>query len=81
MSKELRTSVKIGRMEMKNPVTTASGTFGSGLDMTDYVDLNRLGAITIKGTTLTQRDGTLPPQNRRVTLGYSRIGWLGKSGR
>lgn len=62
MSKELRTSVKIGRMEMKNPVTTASGTFGSGLDMTDYVDLNRLGAITIKGTTLTQRDGTLPPR-------------------
>lgn len=54
--------VKIGSMEMKNPVTTGSGTFGSGLQMTDYVDLNRLGAITIKGTTLTARPGNVPPR-------------------
>lgn len=55
-------NVRIGGLEMKNPVTTGSGTFGSGLQMTDYVDLRRLGAITIKGTTLTPRNGTLPPR-------------------
>ncbi len=54
--------VNIGGVEMKNPVTTGSGTFGSGIQMTDYVDLNRLGAITIKGTTLTPRPGNLPPR-------------------
>lgn len=59
-------------MEWKNPVTTGSGTFGSGLTMTDYVDLNRLGAITIKGTTLTARPGNLPPrmiETRSAVLG------------
>ena len=55
-------SVRIGSLIMKNPVTTGSGTFGSGLQMTDYVDLRRLGAITIKGTTLTPRDGNPPPR-------------------
>jgi dihydroorotate dehydrogenase (NAD+) catalytic subunit len=59
---KIKTVVKIGNVEMKNPVTTGSGTFGSGLQMTDYVDLNRLGAITIKGTTLTARPGNLPPR-------------------
>lgn len=68
MSK-VNTTVKIGNMTMKNPVTTASGTFGSGLQMTDYVDLNRLGAITIKGTTLEARDGVLPPRIAEVPSG------------
>lgn len=65
-------SVKIGKSIWKNPVTTGSGTFGSGLTMTDYVDLNRLGAITIKGTTLTARPGNLPPrmiESRECVLG------------
>lgn len=53
-------SVKIGNVVMQNPVTDASGTFGSGIQMKDYVDLNRLGAITIKGTTLEARPGNLP---------------------
>jgi dihydroorotate dehydrogenase (NAD+) catalytic subunit len=60
--RKVNTTVKIGSMTMKNPVTTASGTFGSGLQMTDYVDLNRLGAITIKGTTLEARSGNMPPR-------------------
>ncbi len=60
--RKINTEVTIGRVTMKNPVTTGSGTFGSGLQMTDYVDLRRLGAITIKGTTLTPRDGTVPPR-------------------
>ncbi|WP_372846318.1 dihydroorotate dehydrogenase [Pontiella sp.] len=42
-------SIKIGSMEMKNPVTVASGTFGYGPEYAELVDLNRLGAITVKG--------------------------------
>ncbi len=42
-------SIKIGSMVMKNPVTVASGTFGYGPEYADLVDLNRLGAITVKG--------------------------------
>ncbi len=41
--------IKIGSMEMKNPVTVASGTFGYGPEYAELVDLNRLGAITVKG--------------------------------
>ena len=62
-------AVRIGKLEMKNPVTTASGTFGSGALMTDYVDLNRLGAITIKGTTIDRRIGTPPPRIMEVAGG------------
>lgn len=65
-------AVNIGGVQMKNPVTTGSGTFGSGLEMVEYVDLNRLGAITIKGTTLTPRPGNLPPrvvEARSATIG------------
>ncbi|MCD7778360.1 MAG: dihydroorotate dehydrogenase [Clostridiales bacterium] len=43
------TRVKIAGIEVKNPVTTASGTFGSGREFSDFVDLNRLGAVTVKG--------------------------------
>lgn len=42
-------SVKIAGVEWKNPVTVASGTFGSGAEFADFVDLNRLGAVTTKG--------------------------------
>ncbi len=42
-------SVNIAGVELKNPVTVASGTFGSGMEYGDYVDLNRLGAVTTKG--------------------------------
>lgn len=45
-------AVKIGKIEMKNPVTVASGTFGFGKEMADFYDLSRLGAITVKGTSL-----------------------------
>lgn len=42
-------AVKIAGVEWKNPVTTASGTFGSGQEFSEYVDLNKLGAVTTKG--------------------------------
>lgn len=61
MSK-VNTAVNIGGLKMKNPVTTASGTFGSGLEMREYVDLTKLGAITVKGTTLEPRPGNLQPR-------------------
>ena len=44
--------VEIGRIRMKNPVTVGSGTFGFGQEMADFYDLSRLGAITVKGTSL-----------------------------
>ncbi len=43
------TSVKICGVEMKNPVTVASGTFGSGLEFSEFVDISKLGAVTTKG--------------------------------
>ena len=49
MSKEINMSVNIVGVEWKNPVTVASGTFGSGAEFEEFVDLNRLGAVTTKG--------------------------------
>lgn len=45
----MNTSVTLAGVTFKNPVTTASGTFGSGMEYSDYVDLSRLGAVTTKG--------------------------------
>lgn len=54
--------VKIGSLELKNPVMVASGTFGSGEEYGNLVDLNRLGAIVTKSITLKPRDGNPPPR-------------------
>ena len=45
----IRTSVNLAGVELKNPVMTASGTFGSGAEYSEFVDLNRLGAVVTKG--------------------------------
>ncbi len=58
----MNTEVNLGGIVMKNPVTTASGTFGFGLEYQPYVALQRLGAITVKGTTLKPRLGNPPPR-------------------
>lgn len=55
-------SIKIGSMEMKNPVTVASGTFGYGPEYADLVDLNRLGAITVKGICPDEHIGNQTPR-------------------
>lgn len=55
-------AVNIGGIRMKNPVTTASGTFGFGPEYAPYIDLNRLGAIVVKGTTLEPRMGNPTPR-------------------
>lgn len=55
-------AVKIGQLNLLNPVTTASGTFGYGQEYSPYVDINRLGAIVVKGTTLEPREGNPTPR-------------------
>ncbi len=62
-------SVKIGNMGLKNPVMTASGTFGYGLEFADFIDLSRLGGIIVKGTTLNHREGNLYPRMAETPSG------------
>ena len=50
-------SVKIGELQMKNPVMTASGTFGYGEEFADFMDISRIGGIIVKGTTLQSAHG------------------------
>ena len=50
-------SVNFAGVMMKNPVTTASGTFGSGMEYADFVDLSKLGAVTTKGVASTAWPG------------------------
>lgn len=54
--------VKIGELELKNPVLTASGTFGYGEEFSDFVDLSKLGGFIVKGTTLNHREGNPYPR-------------------
>ncbi len=55
-------SVTIASLKLKNPVMTASGTFGYGEEYSEYIDLNRLGAIVVKGLSVTPRDGNPTPR-------------------
>ena len=55
-------SVKIHNLSLKNPVMTASGTFGYGEEFADFIDLNRLGGFIVKGTTGTPREGNPYPR-------------------
>ena len=55
-------SVDFAGVEMKNPVTTASGTFGSGAEFAEFVDLNELGAVTTKGVANVQWEGNPTPR-------------------
>ena len=64
---DLRTS--IGKLELANPVMTASGTFGYGTEFADFVDLNRLGGIIVKGTTLHHREGNPYPRMAETPAG------------
>lgn len=57
-----RLEVKIGNLTLKNPVLTASGTFGYGEEFSDFIDLSRLGGFIVKGTTLNHREGNPYPR-------------------
>lgn len=62
-------STKIGGLILKNPVLTASGTFGYGTEYKDLVDLNSLGGIIVKGTTLNPREGNDYPRMAETPSG------------
>ena len=62
-------NVKVGGLSLKNPVMTASGTFGYGLEFADFVDLNRLGGFIVKGTTLHPREGNDYPRMAETPQG------------
>jgi len=61
-NKSLNLTVKIGRLALKNPVMTASGTFGYGEEYAEFVDLNKLGAIVVKGLSLKPTEGNPTPR-------------------
>ena len=61
--------VKIGNLQLQNPVMTASGTFGYGFEFADLVDLDRLGGIIVKGTTLNPREGNDYPRMTETAQG------------
>lgn len=62
-------NVKVGGLSLQNPVMTASGTFGYGIEFADFVDLNRLGGFIVKGTTLLPREGNDYPRMAETTQG------------
>ena len=62
----MNTSVEIAGVKFKNPVMTASGTFGSGMEYSDFVDLNRLGAVVTKGVANIPWEGNPVPRVAEV---------------
>jgi len=60
--KGMNLSVRLGGLSLKNPVITASGTFGCGREYSEYIDLNSLGAIVTKGISLRPMEGNPPPR-------------------
>lgn len=62
-------AVEIGALKMKNPMLTASGTFGFGEEFADFIDLERLGGFIVKGTTLEPREGNPYPRMAETPSG------------
>ena len=62
-------NVNIAQLQLKNPVMTASGTFGYGLEFADFVDLSKIGGIIVKGTTLKPREGNDYPRMAETARG------------
>ncbi len=65
----MNTQVNLAGIKMKNPVTVASGTFGYGREFSEFIDLNKLGGIITKGTSLKPRPGNKPPRVCETTAG------------
>jgi len=61
--------IKIGKLQLKNPVMTASGTFGYGTEYSDFMDISRIGSIIVKGTTLRDRQGNQYPRMAETPSG------------
>ena len=65
----VNTAIQIGGIPLKNPVMTASGTYGYGLEYSDFIDLSKLGGIVVKGTTLNPRQGNPYPRMAETPSG------------
>lgn len=65
----VNTAIQIGDITLKNPVMTASGTYGYGLEYSDFIDLSKLGGIVVKGTTLNPRQGNPYPRMAETPSG------------
>lgn len=65
----VNTAIQIGGITLKNPVITASGTYGYGLEYSDFIDLSKLGGIVVKGTTLNPRQGNPYPRMAETPSG------------
>jgi dihydroorotate dehydrogenase (NAD+) catalytic subunit len=62
-------TTNLGTLQLKNPVLTASGTFGYGIEYTDFIDLTRIGGIIVKGTTIRSREGNPYPRMAETASG------------
>ncbi len=62
-------NINIGKLQLKNPVMTASGTFGYGTEYSDFMDISRIGGIIVKGTTLRERQGNQYPRMAETPSG------------
>ena len=61
--------VNLGTIQLKNPVMTASGTFGYGKEYADFIDVSRIGGVIVKGTTLRERQGNAYPRMAETPSG------------
>lgn len=64
-----RLNIQIGNLKLKNPVMTASGTFGYGTEYEDFIDISKLGGIVVKGTTGERREGNAYPRLAETPYG------------
>ena len=62
-------NINIGKLQLKNPVMTASGTFGYGTEYSDFMDISRIGGIFVKGTTIRERQGNPYPRMAETPSG------------
>jgi dihydroorotate dehydrogenase (NAD+) catalytic subunit len=62
-------NINVGKLKLKNPVLTASGTFGYGIEYSDFIDLSRIGGIIVKGTTIRDRQGNPYPRMAETSSG------------
>jgi len=69
LENDINLSVNIAGIKLKNPVMVASGTFGYGEEYAKYIDLNKLGAIVVKGLSITSREGNPPPRIVETSAG------------
>ena len=74
-----RMNVNLAGVELKNPVMTASGTFGSGTEYSEFVDLNRLGAVVTKGVANVPWPGN-PTESDRDSIRNAQCHWSSESG-